>query len=433
MVLKVGAPAVVPLRIGQPGRERRARRRLRRQVELHPEPARGAAVGPAERQLVHVLRRLAGRLGIVLVVIRPGDVDGLGRQQEHLALVDQGQRVGTLGGVEPAAPGAPTLPLLVPALALAGLRVGARRGAGRRIRAHLAPERARQERPVGGRRAQPVQRRGRGDEPRDRAVAAGLAVQRPHRPLDLGLDAAEAAARAERQERTGQPAVALPQARKGREDPPRRQRRRAQEGDVAPERVAAGLPRGGRQGQEGGEPDVKLAVEPGLRQAVEGRREQDELGRALGREQPLLAHAEPLDEAQAVPARPRRAGRQLEPRIAAHGAEQDREPAPLGLERYRGRREARPARPVADDPVPEAAELLLDLQDLERQGRPPARRPSRSSRARARAGRPSRRRRRRAARSRRARRPSPGRTRPGPGSRRRRGAGSRPPPRCPPP
>ena len=46
-------------------------------------------------ELVHVLGRLARRVGI-LVVVRAADVDRLGRQQQILALVDQGQRIAAL-------------------------------------------------------------------------------------------------------------------------------------------------------------------------------------------------------------------------------------------------------------------------------------------------------------------------------------------------
>ncbi len=92
MVRQIRLSAVVPLGIGELGADGCRIDLAAIEVEPDLEAARTLPVAAADRELVHVLRRTARGFGIFLVV-RPVDVDHVGRKEQQLALVDQGERV----------------------------------------------------------------------------------------------------------------------------------------------------------------------------------------------------------------------------------------------------------------------------------------------------------------------------------------------------
>ena len=148
MVRRGRRGACSPTRGRRARRERRASTAAGGEVELELEAARVLPVAAAQRQLVHVLGGAARRVRILLVV-GPVDAHHLGGEQQELALVDQRQR------------------------RRARRLLGSRRrrgGAGRGVLARSA--RARRPRPLGA-----LARAGR-DGPRPRAARAGAAGSR---------------------------------------------------------------------------------------------------------------------------------------------------------------------------------------------------------------------------------------------------------------
>ena len=102
------------------------------------------------------------------------------------------------------------------------------------------------------------------------------------------------------------------QTREQGEQPDRRLVRRAQAGEVRPERIGCDS-RWLRLGEKGREPGVKVTVERRLGQEVEPGRQEDQLLGALGLGHALLDHAETLPQAQAVAGAAGARGRELEP------------------------------------------------------------------------------------------------------------------------
>ena len=185
--------------------------------------------------------------------------------------------------------------------------------------------------------------------------------------LDPPLQRRQPALRPELQQRGGETPAHRAQAREQGEQPDRRLVRRAQAGEVRPERIGCDS-RWLRLGEKGREPGVKVAVErgSGKRSSRGGRRTSSSVRSARATRSstmPRRCRKRRRWPARRAPAAASRA------RLAADAAEEDGERATDALELDRGRREARPAGGLADQPVPEPADLLLVLQELERQGR----------------------------------------------------------------
>ena len=353
------------------------------------EAARGPAVAAAERQLVHVLGRPARRVGILLVV-GPADVDHVGGKQQVLALVDQGQRVRRVGLRRARGAGRGGRRLALLARSCLGLGVARRpRGACRRRRSgRTSPQSGTgQEGPVeprGG--AKPVERRrvqtttaqssGSGCGRAQEALATLSTRRSSRRQPALRPQLQERARRGAVAPGAG-PGTACEHADGAPGAPRAGGRGRARSGSAA----GAG---GSRMGEEGHEPDIEVAVEPGLGQAVEHAAAAGPARRcarpASSRSSLMPSRCAQAQAMAGAAGRCRRRARAPARRRCRETARRARRSAVLELDRGLG--EARPARRLADQPVPEPAELLLVLEELEAKAAPL----SRGSRGPARAG-----------------------------------------------